>query len=155
MESDSPKEGEVLPPEKTEEGLKVEDGVNIYTQIIQSISHYTDRPDLLLKTIEEHDPGFIRRMNESAREYSEKLRNGRLRFGEIQAYISQAVRVVAAAVILGTFFYAVHIKYASFWLIVAMVLFFAVAQSGTSGFARLTRAISNLVEKRRSDDDKI
>lgn len=82
MEDDSPKDSEVLPPDKTNPEKESGDSVNIYAQIAESISNYTNRPDLLLDAIEKHDPGFIKRLTKSAQEYSEKLRNDRFYFGK-------------------------------------------------------------------------
>lgn len=154
MEGDSPKGGEVLPPDKANSEKESGDSVNIYAQIAETISNYTNRPDLLLDAIEKHDPGFIKRLTNSAQEYSEKLRNDRFYFGKWQAYVSLVIQSIAALVVLGAIVYSIYIGAASFWLVVALGLIYVVSQSGTSGFSRLTRAISTFIERHRSNGDQ-
>ena len=60
MENDPPKDGEILPPEISGQEKENVDELNIYAQIANSISNYTNRPDLLMDAIERHDPGFIK-----------------------------------------------------------------------------------------------
>lgn len=68
---------EVLPPAR-DDATSVPG--NIYADIAAQINQYTDRPDLFLEAIERHDPGFIKGMNDEAREFSRKNRLSRFYF---------------------------------------------------------------------------
>ena len=51
------KDGEVLEPDSSPDTK----GVDILAHFGD---HYTERPDLLIETLEKYDPGFVKRMNE-------------------------------------------------------------------------------------------
>ncbi|WP_156783363.1 hypothetical protein [Roseovarius nubinhibens] len=141
-EDQNPSTGEVLGPEQASDGP-------VGDNYIALISQYTERPDLLLETLEKNDPGFIKRMNAKAEERSERMSEARFRFGGIQAYSSLAVSVIAALVLLGLTVYMVVNEIASFWAIIALIVFYAVSQSGPSGFFELCRGIADFF--RRND----
>ena len=146
MENDDPKSGEVLPPEtETPTGDKL--------NILALIQNYTNRPDLFLAKVEEHDPGFIKRLNESAATHSEQLREGKFRFGKIQAYTALVVQCMAAAVLLGVTAYAVISGIAGFGIIIALTIFFAVTQSGMAGFLSIASALKEKTTMFRKGDD--
>lgn len=143
---------EILPPQ--EEGQKPDE--LILNQTLLAISHYTDRPDLLVAELEKHDPGFVRRMNAASEKDSERMRTARFSFGRFQAYTALGVSVAGAGVLLGAVVIAV-LKGASFWVIIGLALFYAVTQGGSSGFLRLIDALSDLVSQvrgKRPDDTR-
>lgn len=133
------KRGEVLEPTKAEQATSVGDSY------IALIAQYTERPDLLIDAIERHDPGFIKRMNEKAEAAADQSRNARFHFGKRQAYAGLFVQIVAALAILGALFFALHKGYAGPGTIIALALFYAVAQSGSSGFINLANSIAALI----------
>lgn len=149
MGEDPPKDGEVIPPEGTEDdGLG--EGV---PHILALIKHYTNRPDLFLAEVERHDPGFIKRMNASAAAHSKQLQDGKFKFGERQAYTSLSVQVFAALVLLSLACYLVVSGNADFGTIMAITIFFAVTQSGVSGFLRIASALSDTLTRHRKKDE--
>lgn len=145
-----PQEMEVLGPGSSESVETPLAGDNI----LALISNYTERPDLLIDAIEKHDPGFIARMNKSAEESSDRMQSARFRFGEIQAYTSLAVSVVAALVVLFLLYVLVSNDQFSFWSILGLTCFYAVSQSGLSGFASLGKAIGDAVRAFAGRDGK-
>lgn len=118
-EADEP---DILGPAEEPKSLPSSASVNILAEI----SNYTDRPDLLLSEIEKHDPGFIKAMNEQAREFSEQERRERFKFGKYQAYVSLSVQTIAALAILGMGFTLIATNQAGFPTIVAIGVFFAI-----------------------------
>lgn len=136
-------EPEILPPEPPENGQ----GPAGETAILALISNYTNRPDLFLSEVEKHDPGFIKRMNALAEQHAQKLRRGKYRFGEFQAYVSLSLSFFAAIFTM-LFIYLAVVNNNGFWTIIALVIFYAVSQGGRGGFLRIIkgmeRAIANL-----------
>lgn len=64
-----PKDGEILGPEGPQGAQQSPEGDNY----IALISQYTERPDLLIDTLEKHDPGFIARMNKKAEDRADRM----------------------------------------------------------------------------------
>ncbi len=90
-------------------------------------------------------------MNAASEKDSEQLREARFKFGKIQAYVALGVAVIGALILLITVLVAVINGFATFPVIFALALFYAITQGGTHGFSRLIDAISELVKKFRSD----
>ncbi len=134
-------EGEIIPPSKADST-----GVagNIYADIAAQITNYTDRPDLLLEVIEKHDPGFIKEMNDEARQFSRKYRNSRFRFGRAQSYSSLAVSIIVALAILFVIYELAKAGNLSGWQLVGFAIFYAVTQSGPSGFIKIAGQIAEI-----------
>lgn len=141
------KSGDVLGPDDKRNDSSVGDNY------IALISQYTERPDLLIETLERHDPGFVRRMNEKAEARSDKMNNARFLFGGFQAYSGLAVSIIAAITMLGLVSYMVIAGQASFWIIIALIAFYAVSQGGPSGFLELCRGIADLFRRHTKKDD--
>lgn len=116
----------------------------VYAQIAAQINQYTDRPDLFLETIERHDPGFIKSMNEEARAFGKQQRVSRFNFGRVQAYTSLLVQVAAAGVIFYTMLLLAESDKLNFTLLAGLGVLFAVTQSGTAGFLKIVDQISKL-----------
>lgn len=138
---DEPKSGEVLEPRGESPDSPVGDNY------IALISQYTERPDLLIKALEEHDPGFVGRMNQKAEENSDRMSKARFRFGGIQAYAGLIISVLAALTVLGLVVWVIVFGGDSgpFWTIIALVIFYAVSQGGPSGFFELVRGFADMV----------
>lgn len=149
-EDGPPEPGEVLPPEDAGD----DDSGRGTLNLLALVRNYTNRPDLFLSEVEKHDPGFIKRMNESFAAHSARLREGKFNFGERQAYTSLGIRVFAAVVVLGVFAYAVIAGSAGFLTIIALAIFYAVTQSGISGFSGIASALSKAVTRLRKDDGR-
>ena len=145
---------EVYPPGKAspiDDEIADPSGLNI----LALISNHTDRPDLFLAEIEKHDPGFTKRMNESARLHSERYRDERLTFGKNQAYVALGVSVIAALAVLAIVGIAVW-NGQGFSAILALALFYAVTQGGPGGFEHLVEACVHSVKSitGRKEKDK-
>ncbi|MFV1529210.1 MULTISPECIES: hypothetical protein [unclassified Phaeobacter] len=143
--SERPKDGEILPEESPELPT---DNANW----LALISNYTERPDLFLAEVEKHDPGFIKRMNEDARQRSERNEAGRFFFGKHQAYATLSVMVLAAIVLLLLLGIAVW-NGQGFWTIIALGVVYAITQGGTFGFYRVIDSLSQLIGKAPRDRD--
>ncbi|MBO9589569.1 MFS transporter [Devosia sp.] len=143
---------EIIPPGKTEPNGTP----SIYAEIAAQINQYTDRPDLLLEVIEKHDPGFIKEMNAEARDFSRKSRNSRFEFGRFQAYGSTILAMCVAVAIIALLFTLAIMGMLDFWQILGLAIFYAVTQSGPSGFIKVVKSIVDMVKGRygKSDDDK-
>lgn len=141
------KSGEILEPEDRPNGGLAGDNY------IALISQYTERPDLLIETLEKHDPGFVKRMNQKAEARSDTMHEARFRFGRAQAYSGLVVSIIAALGILGLTAYMVVTGQASFWIIIALIAFFAVSQGGPSGFLELCRGIADLLRSHSKKDE--
>lgn len=135
-------EVEVLPPSKA---MPNGTSPSVYADIAAQINQYTDRPDLLLETIEKHDPGFIAAMNAEAKEFAKKSRQSKFNFGRVQAYTSLVVAVIAALAILGGLLYTLIQGTGTLWVIIGLAIFFAISQSGLSGFLKIAHSISKAV----------
>lgn len=118
---------------------------------IALISQYTERPDLLISVLEEHDPGFIKRMNRKSEENSERMSRARFRFGAIQAYSGLILSVLAGLTMLGLVGWVIVFgdKTNPFWVIMALLVFYAVSQGGPSGFLELVRGVADMVRSFR------
>ena len=66
---EEPLSGPVIPPEKQGDSPPVPDNV------LALISNYTERPDLLIESVERHDPGFIKRMTRNSEESAKRTRD--------------------------------------------------------------------------------
>lgn len=149
MEDDPPKDGEVLPPNDTKEDAAKGD-----LNILALVANYTNRPDLFLAEVEKHDPGFIKRFNESAGAHSEQIREGKYHFGRWQAYTSLGIQVIAAVMLLGTVPYLAFTGNMDFGSVIALTIFYAVTQSGTFGFSNVTAAFSKAVMRFRKNGNQ-
>jgi hypothetical protein len=138
--------GDVLPPEPDGES-----DVALHNSYLALVSNYTDRPDLLIAEIEKHDPGFVKRMNEATEHNAKQLREARFHFGKRQAYVALAVSTIAAIALLSLVGVSVW-KGQGFWQILALGLFYAITQGGSSGFARIIEAIGDLVRGKNGED---
>ena len=141
-----PREGEVLEPEAPQGAQPSPDGDNY----IALISQYTERPDLLINTLEQHDPGFVARMNKKAEDRADRMATAKFWFGGIQAYAGLAVSVIAALVLLGLVVYAVINGHYGFWFLIGAAVFYAITQGGPSGFAELCRGVASFFGKNSS-----
>ena len=150
MEEDPPRQGEIIFPEQVED----DDLSREIPSILTLVKDYTDRPDLFLAEVERHDPGFIKRMNKSATVHSERLRQGKFKFGERRAYTSLGIQALAALTVFGLLAYLVVTDTGGFWKYIDLIIFYAVAQSGMSGFSRVVSAISGAIGRRRSNDEQ-
>ena len=124
---------------------------DIYAEITTYLTQYTDRPDLLLNVIEQHDPGFIKSVNESAKKFSEEARDSRFRFGKIQAYSGLSVSIIAAAVVLIALVYLIYTGNISFLNFVGLAVFYAITQGGSGGFIRIIKACEKLISGAKRD----
>lgn len=145
---DPPRDGEVIGPDGPQIANPT-DGDNY----IALIAQYTERPDLLISTLERHDPGFIKRMNDKSEQRSEAMSDARFRFGGIQAYSGLAVSVCAAISLLAMLAYAVISESADFWLIMGIAVFYAITQGGPSGFVELCKGVAGFFTKDGSNPD--
>lgn len=134
---------EIIPPGAKPDGNGVP---SVYAEIAAQINQYTDRPDLLLEVIEKHDPGFIKGMNDEAREFSRKNRQARFEFGRFQAYASLIVAVVVALGILGIIALLGVLGTLSIWHLLGLAIFYAVTQSGPSGFLKIVSRIVDIIK---------
>ena len=148
-DAESPKIGEVLPPDREPGGT---DGF-LAPSILALISNYTDRPDLFLAEVEKHAPGFTKRMNASAERHSEQLRQGKYDFGKRQAYVALSVSALSAGAILFILGLAVW-KAQGFWAIIGLAAFYAVTQGGSFGFSQIIEACAALIGRVRGNSDK-
>lgn len=118
-------------------------------QIAALISQYTERPDLFLETMEKHDPGFIKRINKNAEGHSKKLEKSQFNFGRVQAYSTLFIQVAAALWLLYTF-NAVVTSSAGFLSLLAIIIFFAISQSGLDSFIEIAKGVGRLIERIKS-----
>lgn len=138
-------DGEILPAgSKPDPNGSMTGGV--YAEIAAQITNYTDRPDLLLEVMEKHDPGFIKGMNDEAREFSARFRLSRFRFGRFQSYAGVIVSVAVALAILYIIYLMAVAGALTFWHLVGFGILYAVTQSGPSGWMQVIKQIVNLVK---------
>ena len=134
--------------EKKDESTKEpEVSTHIYADIVANLTEYTERPDLLLDVIEKHDPGFVKKMNQSAYDHSEQTRQGRYTFGVWQAYLALATRVISALVLLTAVIIAVLKGTAGLWLLLGLGVLFAITQGGNSGFSKIIDSLAKLFDR--------
>ena len=149
MEDDPPTNGELLPPNGTQE-----DTARGELNILALVENYTNRPDLFLAEVEKHDPGFIARFNESAAAHSEQIREGKYYFGKRQAYTSLVIQVIAAVVVFGVLAYLAFTDSMDFWNVIVLTIFYAVTQSGMSGLSSIAAAFSKTVMQFRKNGNQ-
>lgn len=142
-EGDHTRKAEILDPLPQQNGGS--------TEVLALIAHYTDRPDLFLETVEKHDPGFIKRMNENAEANAKEFRRSRFRFGRFQAYTSLAVQVIAALFTFAMLGFASYVDRLDFLTIIAFTGFYAVAQGGRNGFVQIAKGIAGYFSGKRKD----
>lgn len=135
--------GEIIPPNKAESTGVTGD---IYADIAAQITHYTDRPDLLLEVIEKHDPGFIKGMNDEARSFSKKYRTSRFRFGRFQSYSGVVVAIVVALAIMYVIYELAKSGNLTGWHLIGFAVLYAVTQSGPSGWIKIVNQIVNIAK---------
>jgi hypothetical protein len=122
--------------------------------VLALISNYTERPDLLLEVVEKHDPGFIKRMNENAESGAQEFKRARFNFGRNQAYISLLVQVLVALALVGLAFVALLTKQLTFWLLIAIAIFYAIAQGGRHGFMEVISGLKEMLTRGGSSGPK-
>ena len=132
-------EPDILPPNEDEQT----GGITIIQAIFQSI----DRPEELLKVIEEHSPGFIKSLIKRAEIFSEKSMESRFKFGERQAYTALCLRVLATIASFFFIWYALS-KDLGLFSLLALIIFFAVAQSGTQTGREIGKAIAKHISRK-------
>jgi len=114
---------------------------------IQTIIQNTDRPEELFKVFEEHSPGFIENMRKRVELFSEKSMESRFKFSERQAYTTLCLRVLASIAILLLMWYALS-KDLGLFSLLALIIFFAVAQSGTQTWREIGKAIAKYISRK-------
>ncbi len=129
-------ESEIMPPEAGG------DETNVYA-IIQ---HFSSNPEKMLEVLEQHDPGFIKHFNKKSEAFADKSRESRFRFGEIQAYTSLLLRVIAVVGASLALFYAIYSK-AGLGTYLGIVLFMAVANGGLPVWRQIGKAIAERIRK--------
>lgn len=140
--------GDIIPP-----GQKSSPGsvTQIYADIAAQITQYTDRPDLFLEAIERHDPGFIKSINDEAREFSRKFRRSRFRFGRFQAYSALLMALCAAGLVLYIIYDLSQRGLLTFWALLGLGIFYAITQSGASGFVKIASQIADIAKGDKKD----
>lgn len=144
-----PVDGEVIPPKPA--GSDNGDPPPPSNVLLAQVSNYTNRPDLFLETIEKHDPGFIKRMNEDAESFNKKARGEMFSFGKNQAYAGMIVSIIAAVFILGIIVLAVFFKNIGFGQILALGIVYAITQAGTSGFSNIAGQIAKIAGRGKNN----
>lgn len=99
----------------------------------------------MLEVVEKHDPGFIKSINQEAKDFSRKNREAKFKFGRFQSYLSAVVAAVAALGAVGVLFLLAWNNTLTFPVVIALGVFFAISQSGASGFLRIVNQISHLI----------
>jgi hypothetical protein len=135
--------GEVLPPMKDGETPVRQ----FYADIAAQINNYTDRPDLVLEVIEKHDPGFIKSMNDDAKEFSRKARASRFKFAVFQSYASVCLSIASGLMIAGAAGYALIYETAGFWTLLGAGIFYAITQGGPKVFMKIASQITDWLRK--------
>lgn len=128
-------------------------GGNFYADIAANITQYTDRPDLLLAETEKHDPGFIKAFNEAARQYSNRNRQERFKFGKIQSYVGLSVSAIAALAVIAALFYLISQEQAGIWSFIGLGIFYAITQGGTGGFSKIIKACEKAIVRVKGHQD--
>ena len=117
--------------------------------ILALIASYTKRPDLFLESVEEHDPGFIKRMTQKVEEFSEKARDTKFNFSKVQAYSILAISTTTPFAILYLLYLHVSGGEPKFWTIIALAALYAMSQGSKSGFISIAGEIANLFWKNK------
>ena len=117
--------------------------------VFAKISQFNERFDLVLSTIESHNPGFLKRATDNIEHFDENLRGIRFRFGGKQAYTALICSWVGIATCFPAFFYVIFQDIAGFWNTTLIVLMLAASQSGFSGFMRIIDGFSQLLNSFR------
>ena len=123
----------------------------ILTQINQH--SYSDRPDLFIKAIEEHSPGFIKELSQDIIKREKDTYKERHRFGKFQAYTGSLIQIVAAIAILLFTGYSFYQNTSSFWNTIALVIFYAVSQGGVEGFMKVINALASVINKNKDKNE--
>jgi len=140
-----PSQPQILPPDPDNSGdFGGLDPADFNNLTLAQISNYTDRPDLLIDAIENHDPGFVQRMNAESEEFAKKQRDSMFGFGKFQAYSGSFLAIIAALVTLGLIAWTVVAESFSWTLGVFFIVFYAVTQGGSSGFATVIDSVKSL-----------
>jgi len=134
-------------------GKNTPKGNHIKAEILAQINQYTDRPDLLLETLEKHDPGFIQYMNKLAKEKQDKTSEIKFKFGKHQAYTSLVIQVIAALSLLSGLILLIYSGKAGFWNLAGLAVLYAVTQGGADGFKKLIEAIASTISKFKKTED--
>lgn len=142
-------DGDIEPPRNKRASEAPPPPPNIYADNAAQINQYTDRPDLFLEAIERYDPGFIKSMNDEARTYARRYRESRFHFGRIQAYLGLFVAVVAALTVLYVLYVLAENGNIDFLNVIALGVFFAISQSGASGFMKIVTQVVELIKNAR------
>lgn len=143
-----PKTGKVLPPEEIQNSTNISK-----TEVLAVFTELHERMDLVLDKIEEHDEGFIKRMNKILEEREESLHQSRFHFSKIQAYSTLVMKGVFGFFALYLLYLAVAVV-SEFWIIIPTIIFFAVSQSGQSGFSELVKALAQWIRQIGRNNDK-
>lgn len=127
-----------------------QDNANLSVQAIiaNQISNYTNRPDLLLKALEEYSPGAVKEIHELTVKNIKEQQQARFIFGVRRAYTSLVLQAVAAVASLGLAFFSVF-KGVGFWGILGAAILYAVTQGGITGFGKIIDAVSTAIGKRK------
>lgn len=136
-------EGQIIPPPGGDANGQ---GTNVYAQVLANIKQYTDRPDLLLEVMERNDPGFIKSMNDEARQVQREQRQIRFTFGKWQAYSTLFVQVVSAFALLGVLYLLAIKGTLSFSSGLVIAIFFAISQSGVAGFRKIVDHVAAVIK---------
>jgi len=131
-------EPDILPPKEDEQTGNI---------TIQTIIQNIDRPEELFKVFEEHSPGFIESTRKQVEMFFEKSMEIRFKFGERQAYTTLFLRVFAAVAIFLLAGIAIF-KGSNFLILLALIIFYAVAQSGTHTWRKIGNAIAKYISKK-------
>lgn len=152
---DSKKDLESVQPENvellTERQSEDKDSINL--QIYNQFASYTEHPEKLLAVLEEHDPGFIKTLNEKTLEGFSEDKKDRQLFAKRQAYVSLGVGVFSVVAIFALAFYMVANGNLGFFSIIALAIFYAITQSGIDGFIEIAKGVAKVILKRTDDKD--
>ena len=129
--------GEILPPEQADSPANIN---------ILAIIQNSQSPKEVLEFLEEHDPGITKRIIQKNEAFADKSQASRFRFGERQAYIALATRIVFGLIICGAVFYALYLK-ASLFSLVGLAVLLAITQGGSPMWRRIGNALASRIEK--------
>ena len=118
-------------------------------QFIANFAQFNDRPDLLISSIEEFNPGFIKRATDNIEKYDETFRQKRFHFGDKQAYTNLYTRWLGVIFCLAGAGYIIWNDIAGFWNIALIILLLSGFQKGFSGINSIIRSITELIRSIR------
>lgn len=142
---------EIIPPEAEAPQAGEVDFSDFNSLTLAQISNYTDRPDLLIETLETHDPGFVQRMNAESEEFARRNRDSMFNFGRFQAYAGTVLSIIAALVTLGLIAWVVATSVFTWQVGLFFIVFYAVTQGGSSGFAVVIESMKSLFGRANGD----